>query len=184
MLEINQFVNYTDVVVKTFLFTSILIDVELSNKIWSLDIPDYGSSFGDLRYKLKVTDAATKKIILDILKLVPMDEIISEAIDSFSYEVNKMIKDEFIPMHNEVSQKSPFEVLIWLTKTDEFIGRDFIMEKNFKTSKIKPYNGLVCFVDTTCPNSYHGVSKLVSDTEIITIVGGLGRKDEYHTENK
>lgn len=82
-------------------------------------------------------------------------------------------------MHNEVSQKSPFEIILWLTKTDDFEGREFVMKGPDFEKNIKPKNGLVCLVDTLTPGVLHGVNVLKSDTEIISITGGLGRKPEY-----
>jgi hypothetical protein len=90
-----------------------------------------------------------------------------------------MTLGEWIPMHNEDAQYSPFEVLLWLTKTEDFIGRDFVMEENGIKRYQKPENGLMCFLDTTAPGIFHGVTPLETDTEIITIVGGMGRKGNY-----
>ncbi|MBT7610704.1 MAG: hypothetical protein HN576_13170 [Bacteriovoracaceae bacterium] len=82
-------------------------------------------------------------------------------------------------MHNEVSQRSPFEVIIWFTKTDDFEGREFVMKGPDLDKEVRPKNAMICLVDTLTSDVLHGVNELLSDTQIISITGGLGRKPEY-----
>jgi hypothetical protein len=62
-------------------------------------------------------------------------------------------------------------------KDNKFKGRDFVtINPQGEPRIVKPENGLVCFLDTTCPESRHGVTMLNTNTEIISITGGLGKK--------
>jgi hypothetical protein len=169
-------ITYQDVVLNTFVFFENKMDDYFYNHIWNIEIPDTGYSHNDIRYKLKNINLETKNIITSYIKKFPLENTILNFIETFDFEINKMIKGDSIPRHCETSQKSPIEILIWLTKNEPFEGRDFYYEKNGLHNKVKPYTGLNCLIDTTCPNAYHGVSPLLSDTEIITIVGGQGRK--------
>ena len=168
--------KYEDIVLKKFVFLKTEVPQELQDHIWSLNYPDTGTSDGEIRYKIEKANDFTKIKILDFFKTIEMDSIIWDFVSKFDFDVNRMTKNEYVPMHNEISQRSPIEVVLWLTKTDIYEGRHFIMKGPSLDEKIQPTNGLVCFLDTTARDVYHGVSKLLTDTEIITITGGLGRK--------
>lgn len=170
-------ISYTDIVLKTFAFIKTDIPQDLYDHIWSLDFPDTGIDPEEIRYKIQGTDEVTRKKIIEYILSQDIDPSLMVFIKDFQFDINKIRQNEFVPMHNEVSQKSPFEVVFWLTKTDNYQGREFIMLKNGIESRIQPKNGTMCFLDTTPPDVYHGVSKLITDTEIITVTGGTGRKN-------
>jgi hypothetical protein len=172
-------ITYQEVLLNKFVFSQITLDPSFSDFIWSLDFPDTGKVDGEIQFKLQKVTSQIKSAILDCLVRLEMDAYLRNAITEFEFDINKMQKGEWIPMHNEVSQKSPFEVILWLTKTDQYVGREFVMEGPEIDRSIQPKNGTVCLLDTTTPDIFHGVKALESDTEIISITGGLGRKSHY-----
>jgi hypothetical protein len=169
-------ITFSDILTKNFIFTEVYISEEIYKHIWELDIPDTGIAKNEIRFKLTQSSDITKKLIISLISQISLEEYLFESIKNFNFEINKIRKGEYVPMHNEVSQKSPFEILIWTTRTDYFEGRDFVYQVNGNTYRIKPRNGMVCLLDTTSPYNYHGVTELITDTEVITIVGGEGAK--------
>lgn len=169
-------VTYSNIILNKFVFNKLNLNKEIQNILWSLDFKDYGTLPGEVRFKIKnVEDSIRFKLIEELNKL-NLDNYIRDSLNEFSFDINKMTQGEWIPLHNEVTQKSPFEVILWLTKDIYFEGRDFLIKGIGYEKLIKPENGLVCFLDTTCPHTYHGVTKLKTDTSVISITGGLGRK--------
>jgi hypothetical protein len=162
-----------------FCFVDSSFPVELSNKIWGLNFKDFGPLEGEVRYRIKNVNENLRTNLISFFKSLTKDSYILYTMSDFHFDINKMKIGEWVDMHNEVSQRCPFEVIVWLVKDSDFKGRDFIMKFPDVTKEIKPKNGLVCFLDTTDCEIYHGVSKLESDVEIISITGGLGRKENY-----
>jgi hypothetical protein len=126
-------------------------------------------------------EESVRQKLIDFIAKQNIEPYLVDSIKDFYFDINKMVKGESVPMHNEVSQKSTFEIIIWLTKTNEFEGREFIIVKDGIESRIKPKNGMICILNTTAPNAYHGVNELLTNTEIISITGGTGRK--YDRQN-
>ena len=172
-------ITYQEVLLNKFVFTQIKLDPSFSDFIWSLDFPDTGKRDGEIRFKMQKVESQIKTAILQCLEKLPLDEYLRNSIMEFEFDIDKMQLGEWIPMHNEVSQKSPFEVILWLTKTDQYVGREFVMEGPKIDRMLQPKNGTICLLDTTTPDIFHGVKPLESDTEIISITGGLGRKSHY-----
>lgn len=179
-------ISYHDVILKKFVFHKIILNKNFEKLIWELKFNDYGVQDGEIRYRLIDVEAGLREAIKDeVIKATNDDYLLSE-ISNFHYDINKMSRGEWVPMHNETGQLSPFEVILWLTQDDSFEGREFVMrDETGREEMIKPSNGLVCFLDTTQAGIYHGVNKLISDTSVISITGGLGRKrDGYAKANK
>lgn len=172
-------ITYQDVLLNKFVFTKVSLQPGFMDTLWALDFPDTGKAEGEVRYKIQKVESQIQAAIVKVLENIPMDDYLRKSLTSFEFDINKMQLGEWVPMHNESSQKSPFEVILWLTKTDKYQGREFVMEGPGIDRMIQPQNGTVCFLDTTTPNVYHGVKKLETDTEIISITGGLGRKSHY-----
>lgn len=172
-------ITYQEVLLNKFVFTQLTLESSFSDYIWSLDFPDTGKVDGEIRYKMQKVKSDIKTEILNCLNKLNIDDYLRNAITEFEFDINKMQKGEWMPMHNEISQKSPFEVILWLTKTDLYKGREFVMEGPSIDRMLQPKNGTVCLLDTTTPDIFHGVKPLESDTEIISITGGLGRKSRY-----
>ncbi len=166
-------ITYSDILINTFSFKQTVPDQALFEKIWALDFPDTDTN---IRKKIVGVHEEIRLQLVDFILKQDIEDFLLESVVNFSFDINKMTLGENVPMHNEISQKSPYEVILWLTKTDTYEGREFVMERGNVTTKIKPTNGLMCFLDTTSIDSYHGVTELLTDTEIISITGGLGRK--------
>lgn len=175
-MDKNSIITYERVLVEKFVFTSRRVDKSFSDFIWGLDYEDTGKSEGEVRYKLLQVNKVITKKILSFLSQIPLEKYLWEHIKRFEFDINKMQLGEYVPMHNEVNQKSPFEILFWLTKTDSYLGREFVMQGENVDTTFKPKNGSVCVLDTMQPSVFHGVNPLLSNTEVITITGGLGRK--------
>lgn len=172
-------ISYSDVLIKKFCFTSLSLSKEFCDYIWSVQLPDTGRNDGEIRYKWPNVSEEIRSEILKGLKNLGVEEDLWKQIQNFSFDINCMQKGEWVPMHNEVAQKSPFEIIIWLTKTDDYQGREFVMEGPGFQEEFKPKNGDICLLDTTQHEVYHGVNKLESDTQIISIVGGLQEWEHY-----
>lgn len=168
-------ITYEEILLKGFVFEHIDISKELEKDIWAqqFTISDSKSS---VSYFIKQLDSNLSKVIAKLICQKTTDIFLLDLISKFNFDANKMIKGDFMELHNEVSQKSPIEVIVWLPKENSFEGRDFLMEMEQGVQTFHPKKGSVCFLDTTSLINRHGVSPLLSDTEIISIVGGLGRK--------
>jgi hypothetical protein len=177
MLFKNKDISYSDVIVNDFVFIEHNVPESFTKYVFNLDFKD--NKEDEIRYKIRNASGEIKEKIKDLVLTLPVDHNIKKAIFDFRYDINRMQKGESVPMHNETRLISPFEICFWLTKTDDFEGRDFIIEKNNERKLIKPYTGLFCFINTLIEDSFHGVSPLITDTEIITITGGLGNKFDY-----
>lgn len=176
MYKIKNYVTYEDIILNPFVFIEQNLDFNFVEYIKNLEIPETNN---EVKYSLKnVNEEITQKIKEVLLKL-PISLDIKEAMSSFSFDINKMVKGDFVPMHNECGQLSPFEILFWICPSSNFIGRDFIMKNEMETKSIKPKTGLFCFVNTLVTNVKHGVSPLESDDIIYSITGGLGRKNGF-----
>ncbi len=167
-------ISYSDVLVSTFSFMQTKVDQNLFEKVWNLEYPETDNPF--VKKKLMGTTEDIRLSLINFICNQDVDPYLLEGVKSFTFDINRMCKGESVPMHNEVSQKSPYEVILWLTKTDIYEGREFVMTKGGKKWSVKPCNGLMCFIDTTSTEAYHGVNELITDTAIISITGGLGRK--------
>lgn len=168
-------ITYTDILLKGFIFDQVEVSQELEKEIWSqkFEVSTKGSS---VSFHIKSVNLNIVNKLRHLISSKTEDPYLLELINSFRFDANKMIQNDFMDFHNEVSQKSPVEVIFWLPKENEYQGRDFLMEINSEVKMFHPLKGSVCFLDTTSPTNRHGVSTLLSDTEIISIVGGLGRK--------
>lgn len=176
MYKIKNYVTYSDIVSNPFVFINQKLDSDFTKYIMNLEIPKTNDS---IKYCLKNVSKEVSEIIKNALFKLPISSDIKNAMESFSFDINKMTKGEFVPMHNECGQLSPFEILFWICPSDSFIGRNFIMNDGIKIKSIKPKTGLFCFVNTLMSNVKHGVSPLISDDVVYSITGGLGRKNEF-----
>lgn len=170
-------ITYTDILLKGFVFDKVDISNELEMDIWSQEF-ESSAMESSVSYHIKSVNFKLVRKLIDLISSRTQDPYLLELINNFKFDANKMIKDDFMGFHNEVSQKSPVEVILWLPKENNYEGRDFLMEINGEVKKFHPLKGSICFLDTTSPTNRHGVSPLLSDTEIISIVGGLGRKND------
>lgn len=168
--------KYENIILDKFVFINAPMPESLSAYIWNLNFVDTGIEAGEVRYKIQDVNEEVRSKIISFLSSIEMDYYLLESIKEFHFDVNRMQAGEYVPMHNEVSQKSPFEIVIWLTRTDVYEGREFVMKGPSFEKSIKPKDGDICFLDTTQEEVYHGVNKLITDTQIISITGGLGRK--------
>lgn len=175
-------ISYSNILLKKFCFLGANPSKDLQRKIWGLRFDDFGTHDGEVRYRVRGVEESLRTELVDFFKSCTDDEYLLKTLSEFHFDINKMIKDEWVEMHNELSQFCPFEVILWLTKSDDFIGRDFIIQRPHERETIRPSNGLVCFLDTTDPEIFHGVSKLMSDDQIISITGGLGRKEDFRND--
>lgn len=174
-------ITYSEVILNRFVFDTIKLDSSFEKLIWNLSYEDFGTHDGEVRFRLRDVDDQLRNEIGKVFMSATTDEHLINSIKSFHYDINQMRIGEWVPMHNETGQLSPFEVILWLTKTDDYKGREFVMrDQNGVETSVQPHNGMVCFLDTTQKDVYHGVNKLISDTEIISITGGLGRKRESY----
>ncbi|WP_127714877.1 hypothetical protein [Halobacteriovorax sp. HLS] len=165
-----------------FCFVQKKLPSALEDKIWSLEFKDFGVCDGELRYRIRDVEDSLRLELIDFFKTCTEDEYLIQTLNDFHFDINKMIQGEWIEMHNEVSQFCPFEVILWLSKSEDFVGRDFLIQRHLGRQKVRPTNGLVCFLDTTDPDVFHGVDKLISDHQIISITGGLGRKEDFRND--
>lgn len=173
-------ITYSDIIIKKFYFTSINLDKDFCDYIWSINLPDTGKTEGEVQFKLSDVEESIRLKILRGIKSLDVEKDLMQRIEEFHFDINRMRQGEWVPMHNEVAQKSPFEIILWLTQTDDYEGREFVMkDANGVETYYKPKNGDICLLDTTQPDTYHGVNKLISDTEIISIVGGLLEWENY-----
>jgi len=177
MIFKNDDITYSDLIINDFVFTECNVPNDFVEYIFNLKFED--NKEDEVRFKIRNASPDIAFKIKELLKKLPVDNDIKKALDDFRYDINLMTKGESVPMHNEMRLVSPFEVCFWLTKTDDFEGRDFIIRRGDKESRVKPYTGLFCFINTLIEDSYHGVSPLLTDTQIITITGGLGNKFAY-----
>lgn len=168
-------ITYSDIILNPFVFLETKIEDEFLNLILNLNIPETNGD--SIKYCLKDVDKETRLKIVEALLKLPIDQEIKNAIKHFHFDVNKMLKGESVPMHNECGQLSPFEIVFWICPSNDFIGRDFIMNDGIKEERIKPKTGLFCFVNTLVEEVKHGVTELLSDDIIYSITGGLGRKN-------
>lgn len=167
--------NYTEIIINTFAFGQ-SDPTEIYDLIWNLPFEETPKDPNEIKYKIINVEESVRQKLIDFISKQDIEDYLIDAIKDFHFDVNKMVKGETVPMHNEISQKSLFEIIIWLTKTDDFEGREFVMVKNGKETRIKPKNGMFCMLDTTAPDAFHGVNELITDTEIISITGGTGRR--------
>lgn len=180
-MELKTLIEYEKIILNKFEFLNHEASESFLEFIWEIELDDYGPSEGEVRFKKKnVANEVRNKLVNYILEL-PLDPYLKDEIKNFHFDVNKMTMGEFIPMHNEVGQRSPFEIILWFTQNDEYEGREFIMEHEGKRVLFKPKNGDICFLDTTQREVFHGVNPLLTDTEIISITGGLGRKSNVRS---
>jgi hypothetical protein len=173
MYKIVDKIDSNEIYLNDFLFIEGNVPYTFIEFVYGLD---YGSKQKDKISSIKNVNQETKAQIVDMLIRLNIDENTKEAIRNFDFDINLMSKGDSMDLHNEMGQRSPFEVLFWLVKTNEFTGRDFLMQKGEKSDKVKPRNGLFCFINTLSSSAYHGVSRLETDTSIVSITGGLGRK--------
>lgn len=172
-------ITYNDIILNKFVFRTANFPSDLIGDIWNLELTDNSSQKGEVRFVERNISNPLRDRLIHHLKTMTTDSFLLSELDKFHFDVNKMIKGEYVEMHNEVSQASAFEIVIWFTK-NKFTGRDFIMEySGGKKDFVHPHNNLVCFLDTTCLETRHGVSEMTSDTQVISITGGLGRKENY-----
>jgi hypothetical protein len=169
-------IRYEDILREHFCFAEVPLPEGFERHIWDLPLCDTGSVDGEIRYRATQVGEPTRSRIIDALARLSLDHALLGAIRDFDFDINRMQQGEWVPMHNETGQKSPFEVILWLTPRAPYLGRHFVMEGRGVRRSIQPHNGLACLLDTTCPDIFHGVEPLLSDTEIISITGGLGRK--------
>jgi hypothetical protein len=177
MLFKNDEVTYSDIIMHDFIFLEHYVPNDFLEYIYGLKFED--NKDDEIRFKIRGARSKVKERICSLLCELPVDREIKKCFNEFRYDINLMTKGESVPMHNETRLISPFEICFWLTRTDDFKGRDFIIQKNNKEQLIKPYTGLFCFINTLVSDSYHGVSTLLTDTQIVTITGGLGNKFAY-----
>jgi hypothetical protein len=175
-------VTYSDIVMNDFIFIEKDIPKDFVDYIYGLD---YKEDIED-DIKLKIVDAnfEIKENIVNLLTQLDVDIDIKKSFNDFRYDINMMTLGESLPMHNEMRLISPFEICFWITKTNDFEGREFAIEKGNEKHLIKPYTGLFCFINTLMPDAYHGVTPLLTDTKIVTITGGLGNKFAYDKKHK
>ncbi len=102
---------------------------------------------------------------------------LANLVPTLNYSVHCFKKDEYMNVHSDYVIEGDYQILTWICKDDDFVGRDFIhgfkVGNHEQTNKVKPKTGLTCLCDSTMPHFVHGVSKLLTDTTIITVLGSL-----------
>lgn len=64
-----------------------------------------------------------------------------------------------------------FQLLVWVPKDDNFVGRSFLYgKKDGPIKQFKPRLGDICFMKTNDLEFVHGVTELTSDTLVKTVI--------------
>lgn len=176
MYSIKKIIKYSDIILNDFLFLDSKLSEDFIAYILKLE---FKKTKDDKLLVIKKVNNEIRNKILEVLKELPLEETIKTALNDFEFDINKMTKGSSVPIHNEMGQLSPFEILFWICPSDDFVGRNFIMKKGSEEHVIKPRTGLFCFVNTLAQDTYHGVDMLRSDHQVYSITGGLGRKRLY-----
>lgn len=108
------------------------------------------------------------------------DPIVLEGIDSMHFVVTKMSQGDRMNMHTdlEVTNSSVFHVCIWLPD-EEYKGRDFIYGSTTTLRTHHPSFGDCVFINTIDDKFLHGVSRLRSDSCVVSV----GGSPSIHTES-
>lgn len=162
ILWVNRDMTFEDIIKDKVVFKDVKFSKETVKEIWKVK-PKV------IKGVPKVLESLITKDIVSSLD----DPDLIELVKDFKYDFNRMVKGDYVPYHTEVSRISPIEIIAWFFKED-FQGREFVYYMDGTKTEIKPENNRVCFLYTHCPDGGHEVKDLLSDTQVITITGGLG----------
>lgn len=163
--------TFEEILKHKFLITGINVSKELHDYAWGLD---FDTNSDGVSFVKRDISSPLKELIYPELQKLNLDPTLDSLFSAFKYDINKMVEGDHVPFHNEVNQKSPVEFVLWLTKS-EYEGRIFTVKRDGEqVFSLKPFNGMICFLNTTLEDFTHGVTHLTSNSEVISITGGLG----------
>lgn len=152
---------------------------ELEQRIHNLEFV-YNQQFANNSYDVP-RQATLSKPLEDLLKETLQKEVarldgyldLSHLMQQYHFSAHKMVKGDSFEMHTEARDTARGfpDILLWFCKNEEYVGREFMYGTRGNLSEVQPETGLCCLVDTIDPNYIHGVKKLQSNTEVITITG-------------
>lgn len=166
-------ITVADVLSNAFTFTKIDIPQEFVDHIESLEynFEDQGT---DVKYSVEELNEKTDKMFREILEQLDIDETMKRDIASYRFGIDKYTKGDGLPLHTDKGRLNPYEVLVYIPKDDEFIGRDLHVVSPTYNVKVRPVRGLVCFINAYAENTLHGVTPLETDSTIYVLLGGIG----------
>ena len=122
-----------------------------------------------------LTNYPSDVVIEEVKRILKKFDIIVSNIE-VTYE--DITKDQSLSLHTHLIGSS-CQVLIWVPENNDFEGRDFLYgKKEFLIKKFRPKFGDICFMKTNDLSFIHGVSPLLSNSFIRTIVINVNFSNE------
>lgn len=175
MLFKKKNITYSDLIINDFTFTKVNVPDGFMEYLDSLHYKNNEEEFSeDIKMKIMKVDPVTDRKIKDLLLTMDVDNNIRKDIESFEFGIDKYTKGDGLPLHTDKGRINPYEILLYLPKDNDFIGRDLHIVGPDYNLKVRPIPGLVCFINAFAENTLHGVTTLETDSEIYTIIGGIG----------
>ena len=175
MLFKQKNITYSDVITNDFTFTKIDVPKEFTDYLDTLEYAGDEEPSEDIKFKIMNTKGETERRIKELLlEKLDVDKNIKRDIAAFEFGIDKYTKGDGLPLHTDKGRINPYEILLYLPKDDNFVGRDLhVVGPNYNL-KVRPIPGLVCFINAFAVDTYHGVTTLESESEIYVIIGGIG----------
>lgn len=175
MLFKKKNITYSDVIQNDFTFTKIDIPTSFIDYLDSLKYAGDEEPSEDIKYKIMSVDLDVDQKIKELLlSQLSIDSELERDIKAFQFGIDKYTKGDGLPLHTDKGRINPYEILLYLPKDDNFIGRDLHIVGPDYNVKVRPIPGLVCFINAFAEDTFHGVTELTSESEIYVIIGGIG----------
>ncbi len=167
--------------IEGFQFFSVPFSDDLINKILNLrfvTIPAYERSPFEVAQHADIDTETAKAFVCELTKgliELEIDKPLLMAINCYKFFAHSTNKGESIDLHNDarIAACGNPDILCWICDNTTFIGREFIFGDKDQLHSIQPRTGLVCLMDSINKSTLHGVNKLESNSQIITIVGSF-----------
>ncbi len=164
---------------EAFVFLQMPISQEVQRDFWALNFhldPELAKSSYDVGLHSEIPAALRSRYLAELKSFLgKSSSLLNGALDAYHFTVHKMMQGDSIALHSDArsSAQGYPDILCWLCRTENFIGRDFLYGSAENVQRMKPRTGMLCVMSSLDPSFVHGVSLLESQSEILTIVGSF-----------
>lgn len=98
------------------------------------------------------------------LESVKGDSFLESLVPYMKVGIDKCVKDDWVMPHTDIAISGVAQAALFLTRDENFEGRDFVYGVEDDQKEFRPNNHTICFIETTQQKFVHACRKLRSDS--------------------